>query len=1148
MLKKFKEYKELNLKSISKEITQYWEKNKIIQKSFQFRKNINKKDRSSYYILYEGPPSLNGCPGIHHTVSRTIKDIFCRYHTLKGKIVIRKAGWDTHGLPIELNVEKKIGITKNDIGKNISIEKYNNICKYFVKKSMKKWIKFTNKIGYWIDLKNSFITYKTKYIESVWWLIKKLYKKKIIYKDYTIQPYSPAAGTGLSYHELNMPGTYKKVKQITPTLKFKAIKSTLPKKIQKFLGDIYLISWTTTPWTLPSNTALAIGSNIDYVLVKTYCPYNFLKENIILAEKLIYKILLPNKFYSVSNNYEFDRSKIENKNKIPYFIAYKFKGKDLFKSRYEQLLPWFKPYQKENNAFQIIDGDGYVNENEGTGIIHIAPTFGIDDLKIAKKNNIPSMLILNEKNIPIPLVDMQGKFLNCYPHGFSGKYVKNDFNTNINTKLVSVDYEIVSFLKKEKKLFKVEMYTHFYPHCWRTEKPILYYPLYSWFIKTTKIREKLISLNKKINWIPKFIGKKRFDTWLKNIRDWNLSRSRYWGTPLPIWRTKDGKEELVIGSIKELFLEIQKSIEYEFMSYNILENFIPDDMRDENYEKIDLHKHFLDKIILVSRKGAPMKRESDLIDVWFDSGAMPYAQFHYPFENRKYIDEYQFFPSDFIAEGIDQTRGWFFTLHTISSLLFNSIAYKNVLSTGLVLDKKGNKMSKSKGNTINPFELIENYGADAIRWYIIFNSEPWDNLKFDIKGIDRGINKFFRTLYNVYSFFVLYANIDGFSYQENDCSLKSYTELDLWLLSELNTMIKKVDESYKDYNPTKVSRIISFFVLDQLSNWYIRLCRRRFWKEEYTNNKIVAYQLLYKCLVTISKLLSPIAPFFSEKLYIDLNSITKRETFESIHFTNFPIYDLSFINKELEKRMLLVQRITTMSFSIRKKNGIKIRQPLKKLLILIRDEKIRFELKKISEILKQEINVKNIEFMESYNDLESVKYIKPNYKSIGSRFGNKTPIISEMIQKFTQDKIKEIEYKKKYIFFLQGEKFILLLKDVKITTEFIKNWSVIFDNELTIALDLHITNSLWEEGVIRELIRYIQELRKKCNYQVIDKIFIYINAIQRIQSIIQKNKNFLCKETLAVDIFLEKNIEKKGVKIDFEKNPIYILIRKIENT
>ncbi|WP_185853211.1 isoleucine--tRNA ligase [Blattabacterium cuenoti] len=1145
MSKRFREYKKLDLNKITIEISEYWKKHKIFQNNFNFS---NKKE-SSFYVLYEGPPSLNGKPGIHHLLARTIKDIFCRYYTLKGKKVFRKAGWDAHGLPIELNVEKEMGITKNDIGKKISVKEYNQFCKNFVYKSLKEWLLFTEKIGYWIDLDDSFLTCNAKYIESVWWLIKKFYCNNFIYKDLTIQPYSPAAGTGLSHHELNMPGTYKKVEQISPFLKFKTIKNTLPKKLKNVLGDIYFLSWTTTPWTLPSNTALAVGYDIDYVLVSTYNAYTSCKENIIFSEKLIHRILLSNKFYSVSNNLELDISNAKSHNKIPYFIVEKFKGKELICSRYEQLLPWFKPYYNERNAFQVIEGD-FVNVDEGTGIVHISPTFGIEDFMIAKKYKVPPMLLLNEDNMPVPLVDLQGRFLKIFPHGFGGKYVKKDFNP-LDSNFFSADQEIVLFLEKEQKIFRTEKYIHFYPHCWRTEKPILYYPLNSWFFKTTEIKNKMILLNQKIKWHPEFTGKKRFDSWLKSTKDWNLSRARYWGTPLPIWRTEKGDEEIVIGSIKELFMEIQKSIKHGFMSSNMFKDFILDDMSNENYNKIDLHKHVLDKIVLVSYKGKPMKRESDLVDVWFDSGAMPYAQFHYPFENKEYIDKNLLFPADFISEGIDQTRGWFFTLHVISSMLFNSIAYKNVISTGLILDKHGHKMSKSKGNTINPFNLINNYGPDAIRWYMIFNSEPWDNLKFDVKGIHTIINKFFGTLYNIYSFFVLYANIDGFSYREEECS--NYTELDLWILSELNTLIKKADDYYSNYNSTKVARLISSFVLDQLSNWYIRLCRRRYWKEKYTENKISAYQILYKCLIVIAKLTSPIIPFFSEKLYLDLNSITNKENCKSIHLTSFPNYNLSLIDRELEKRMSLIQKITTMVFSIRKKNRIKIRQPLQKVLILISDEKIRFQLEKSSKILMKEANVKEIEFSDSYKNLELVKHIKPNYQSLGPRFGYRTQGISKIIEKFTQEEIREVEKNKKCVIFLQDQKILLFLEDVKITTEYIKNWSILFDHELTIALDLRITDSLREEGFMRELIRYIQRLRKKRNYDVVEKIFLYIRTVQKVQLIIQNNKDFLCQETLAADIFLqEKNMKKKEMEFFFvenfeEKLMLYIQIRKVEN-
>ncbi|WP_341663373.1 isoleucine--tRNA ligase [Blattabacterium cuenoti] len=1149
----FREYKKLNLNQITMEISQYWKKHKI----FQNRSSFSNKKKEISYILYEGPPSLNGNPGIHHILTRTIKDIFCRYHALKGKKVFRKAGWDAHGLPVELNVEKEMGITKNDIGKKISIEKYNNFCKKFVSKSLKKWKLFTEKIGYFIDLDNSFITYNAKYIESVWWLIKKLYDQNLIYKGFTIQPYSPAAGTGLSYHELNMPGTYKEVKQLSPFLKFKAIKSTLPEKFKNILGDIYFISWTTAPWTIPSNTALAFGQNIDYFLVKTYNPYTFLKENIVFSEKSIHKVLLSHQFYPVSSSIEFDiYDKIYDKknHKIPYVIIEKFKGKELIFSKYEQLLPWFKPYYNEKNAFQIIEGK-FVNVNEGTGIVHISPTFGMDDFIIAKKYNIPPMLVLNKENRPVPLVDFQGKFLENFPHGFSGKYVKDEFNTNPEN-FFSVDQEIILFLEKEQKIFRTEKHIHFYPHCWRTEKPILYYLLNSWFIKTTEMKDTMIRLNQKIQWYPDFTGKKRFDSWLRNTKDWNFSRSRYWGSPLPIWRTKTGDEEIVVGSMKELFLEIQKSIRYGFMSKNVFKDFILDDMSDNNYNKIDLHKHILDKIILVSSKGYPMKRESDLIDVWFDSGAMPYAQFHYPFENKEHIDQNLLFPADFISEGIDQTRGWFFTLHTISSLLFNSIAYKNVVSTGLVLDQNGRKMSKSKGNTINPFDLINNYGPDAIRWYIIFNSEPWENLKFNINEVRTVMKKFFGTLYNIYSFFVLYANIDGFSYKEEEY-FDYYTGLDFWILSELNSLVEKTDDYYSNYNPTKAARLISSFVLDKLSNWYIRLCRRRFWKEKYTKNKISAYQILYKCLIVVAKLISPITPFFSEKLYVDLNSVTEKEETKSIHLTSFPSYDSNFINKTLENRMLWIQKIITMVFSIRKKNKIKIRQPLQKLLILVSNKNMRFQLEQSSEILFQEANVKEIEFPSSYKNLEFIKHIKPNYKSLGPKFGNKIHRISESIKKFSQEKIKEIEKNKTCVLFMEEDKVLLTLEDVKISTEYIKGWSVLFDTKFTIALDLRITDLLWEEGFIRELIRHIQKFRKNRKYDVTEKILVYVSFKgnydfkNKVQIILQKKKDFLCKETLALDVLLQENVtkyEEEVEKIYFEEKFIlYMQIRKVEN-
>ncbi|WP_185873192.1 isoleucine--tRNA ligase [Blattabacterium cuenoti] len=1139
MSEKFLEYKKLDLKKIYNNIDKYWKDYKLFQKiQDNFLKNFNNKN-SYKYVLYEGPPSLNGDPGIHHVLSRTIKDIFCRYHSLKGKIVFRKSGWDTHGLPIEINVEKKIGINKNDVGKKISINDYNKICKKFVNESLKKWINFTNKIGYWIDLKNYFKTYDSKYIESVWWIIKELYKKNLLYNGYTVQPYSPYAGTGLSYHELNMPGTYKKVEQVSPIVKFKLIKNTLSNKIKNIIGDIYLLSWTTTPWTLPSNTALSVGYNVDYLLIKIYNFNNSCEENLIFSEKSINKILEPNKYYEISNHKSI---KLIYKEKIPYFKILKFKGKYLFNSRYEQLLPWFKPYYNYNNAFKIVNCD-FIDINEGTGIVHISPTFGLEDFLISKKYNIPSMIVLQNNKL-VPLVDFQGKFINNFPHGLSEKYIKKEFNPKKN-ETFSVENKIISLLKKENKIFKSENYKHFYPHCWRTERPIIYYPLYSWFFKTTSIKDKMIDLNNKINWYSNSHNKKnnRFNSWLKNIKDWNLSRSRFWGTPLPIWKNKSGKEKIVIGSIKELILEIKKSIKNGIMSYNILEKFKLNDMSDENYKNIDLHKHVLDKIILVSSKGEPMKRDPDLIDVWFDSGSMPYAQFHYPFENKNIIEKNILFPSDFISEGLDQTRGWFFSLHTISCAISRSISYKNVVSTGLVLDKNGQKMSKSKGNTIDPINLINNYGPDAIRWYIVSNSEPWDNSKFDVYGINTVIKRFFGTLYNVYSFFTMYANIDGFSYKEKDC-IDNYNDMDLWIISKLNNLIKDTEKSYNNYNPNKVTRLVTSFVINNLSNWYIRICRRRFWKEKYTKNKISAYQVLYTCLISVSKIISPIVPFFSEIIYVNLNSITNKENFISVHLSLYPIYNINLVNSDLEYKMSLAKKIVNMILSIRKKNNIKIRQPLENVMVICNKNDKYNHLKKISYIILKESNVKKIKFPSSFKIIELFKYIKPNYRSIGKKFRENTKEISYLINNLTQVDIKNLEKNKKIIINTKSQKkFNLLLEDVIISTKYIKNWAISFDNNITVALDLKITESLKKEGIIRDLIRYIQELRKKENFHVLEKILIYINTKNKyINLIINCNKLLLCKETLSKNIFIWN--KKEGSKFYIEDKYIFIKIKK----
>lgn len=1131
MSNKFQEYKELNLNKFADEILEFWKKNNIFQES------IKSREGNPQFVFFEGPPSANGMPGIHHVMARTIKDIFCRYQTLKGKQVNRKAGWDTHGLPVELGVEKELGITKEDIGKKITVEEYNKACKEAVMRYTGAWNELTQKIGYWVDLNHPYITYDPKYMESVWWLLKQIYDKNLLYKGYTIQPYSPKAGTGLSSHELSLPGAYKDITDTTIVAQFKAIKesTTLFNDIQ---GDVYFLAWTTTPWTLPSNTALTVGGSIDYVLVKTFNQYTFEPINVILAKELVGS-QFSGKFVPAESDADFQEYTSENK-KIPYRILAEYKGKDLVGIKYEQLLSWTLPYEDADRAFVVIDGD-HVTTEDGTGIVHTAPTFGADDAKVAKEHGVPGMLVLDENQNPVPLVDLQGKFISSLPEPFAGKYVRIEYYNDNEAPERSTDVEIAILLKTENKAFKVEKYNHNYPHCWRTDKPILYYPLDSWFIKITEVRDRMTELNQSINWKPKSTGEGRFGNWLENANDWNLSRSRYWGTPLPIWRTEDAKEEIIIGSIQELIDEMEKSVKAGFMSKNIFEDFIVGDFSEENYSKIDLHKNIVDQIVLVSKSGKPMKRESDLIDVWFDSGAMPYAQWHYPFENKELIDERKCYPADFIAEGVDQTRGWFYTLHAIGTMIFDSVTYKNVVSNGLVLDKKGNKMSKSKGNAVEPFETLAMYGPDATRWYMISNAQPWDNLKFDLEGIDEVRRKIFGTLYNTYSFFALYANVDGFSYKEDDIPFKERNELDQWILSELNLLIDEVDSFYTDYEPTKALRAINTFVIDNLSNWYVRLSRRRFWKGEYSNDKISAYQTLYKCLDTIAKLMSPAAPFYSDRLYQDLNAVTGKEPYASVHLAYFPVKQENEIDYLLLERTHLAQKVTTMVFSLRKKENIKVRQPLQKIMIPVLSNNDRENLESIIPIIKQEVNVKEVQLLnpEEASDI-IVKAVKPNFKTLGPKLGKDLKAVSQELQQLSSSQIEELE--KNGTITLSG--YELNLDDVEIRTQDITGWLVANDGKLTVALDITITPELKSEGIARELVNKIQNLRKENGLEVTDKISLEIQANEEIEKSVNENMEYICSETLTQKLTFVSNTT-DGTELDINEIKIKIVLKKV---
>ncbi|MCO6174636.1 isoleucine--tRNA ligase [Flavobacterium sp. NRK F10] len=1133
MSTKFTEYKGLDLPNLATEVLDFWKQNDIFQKS------VTSREGNPHYVFFEGPPSANGLPGIHHVMARSIKDIFCRYKTQKGFQVKRKAGWDTHGLPVELGTEKELGITKEDIGTKISVTEYNEACKRTVMRYTDVWNDLTEKMGYWVDMKDPYVTYKPKYMESVWWLLKQIYDKNLLYKGYTIQPYSPKAGTGLSSHEVNQPGTYRDVSDTTVVAQFKAKEETLPSFLQGF-GVVHFLAWTTTPWTLPSNTALTVGPKIDYVLVKTFNQYTFEPINVVLAKPLVGK-QFGGKFFVAESEENFASYKPEDK-KIPYQIIAEAKGADLVGIKYEQLLPYALPYQNPENAFRVISGD-FVTTEDGTGIVHTAPTFGADDAKVAKEATpeVPPMLVLDENGNPVPLVNLQGKFV-AGLGDLSGKYVKNEYYIDGEAPEKSVDVEIAIRLKEENKAFKVEKYVHSYPHCWRTDKPILYYPLDSWFIKVTEVKDRMFELNETINWKPKATGEGRFGNWLKNANDWNLSRSRYWGIPLPIWRTEDKTEEVCIGSVEELFNAIEKAVEAGFMTENPYKGFEIGNMEETNYDLVDLHKNVVDNIVLVSPSGKPMKRESDLIDVWFDSGSMPYAQWHYPFENKEYIDKHETYPADFIAEGVDQTRGWFYTLHAIGTLVFDSVAYKNVVSNGLVLDKNGQKMSKRLGNAIDPFTTLAEYGPDATRWYMISNANPWDNLKFDLEGVGEVRRKFFGTLYNTYSFFALYANIDGFKYAEAEVPLEERPEIDRWILSELHTLIRFVDECYADYEPTKATRAISDFVQENLSNWYVRLCRRRFWKGEYAQDKIAAYQTLYTCLVTVAKLSAPVAPFFMDKLYRDLTLTTQTEAFESVHLAEFPKYVEKFVDKSLESRMLKAQTVSSLVLSLRKKEMIKVRQPLKRVMIPVLDAAFKAEIEAVSDLIKAEVNVKEVELMDDASGV-LVKQIKPNFKALGPRFGKDMGLISKEIQNFSQEQINTLERQGEITLDISGKSINLTTEDVEISSQDIPGWLVANANGITVALDITITDALRNEGIARELVNRIQNIRKDSGFEVTDKIKVQLLKNDQIEQAVKANEGYIKSETLTNELVFVGQIE-NGTEIEFDDLKTIVLISK----
>ena len=1162
MSKKFTEYSQLNLSEVNKEMLKKWDENDV------FSKSMTEREGCPSFVFYEGPPSANGMPGIHHVMARTIKDTFCRYKTMKGYQVKRKAGWDTHGLPVELGVEKALGITKEDIGKTISVADYNKHCRTDVMKFTKEWTDLTHKMGYWVDLDNPYITYDNRYIESLWWLLQQLHKKGLLYKGYTIQPYSPAAGTGLSSHELNQPGCYRDVKDLTVVAQFR-MKNPKPEMAE--WGTPYFLAWTTTPWTLPSNTALCVGPKIDYVAVQTYNAYTGEKMTVVLAKDLLYT-----HFNKKAEGIALEDYKPGDK-LVPFKVVGEYKGPELVGMEYEQLLPWVKPVELDADgkwrdasakAFRVIPGD-YVTTEDGTGIVHIAPTFGADDAFVAKAAGIPSLFMINKKGETRPMVDLTGKFylldeldetfvkecvdVDKYTE-YQGRWVKNAYDPQFTVDgkydekaaqaAESLDVYICMKMKQANQAFKTEKHVHNYPHCWRTDKPVLYYPLDSWFIRSTACKDRMIELNKTINWKPESTGTGRFGKWLENLNDWNLSRSRYWGTPLPIWRSDDG-EEICIGSVEELYNEIEKSVAAGLMTENPYKSlgFVPGEYTKENYDKIDLHRPYVDNIVLVSPTGKPMKREADLIDVWFDSGSMPYAQFHYPFENKELVDSRSYYPADFIAEGVDQTRGWFFTLHAIATMVFDSVAYKNVISNGLVLDKNGNKMSKRLGNAVDPFSTIEKFGSDPLRWYMITNSAPWDNLKFDADGVDEVRRKFFGTLYNTYSFFALYANVDGFTYAEKDVPMEERPEIDRWILSLLNSLIKQVDECLNDYEPTRAGRLITDFVNDNLSNWYVRLNRKRFWGSAMSVDKLSAYQTLYTCLETVARLMAPIAPFYADRLYMDLIGVTGRDNVVSVHLAKFPVADEALIDQELESRMRMAQDVTSMVLALRRKVNIKVRQPLECIMVPVVDEEQKRHIEAVKGLILNEVNVKELKFVDGAAGV-LVKRVKCDFKKLGPKFGKRMKAVAAAVGEMSQEAIAELERNGSYTFNLDGTPAVVETADVEIYSEDIPGWLVANEGKLTVALEVTVTEALRREGIARELVNRIQNIRKNSGFEITDKIHIVLSKNSVTDDAVNEYNTYICNQVLADSLVLADEVP-EGSELEIDDCTLRIKVTRL---